>query len=78
MHAQHGYAAVHDFTSPVGHDIGDGTAAALVYLAELAGLPGDVGIVENLADLRYEFGVGIVAAGLTPGTGVLADADAIA
>ena len=52
MHAEHRYAAVDDVTTPVGHNIGDRSAAALVHLAELAGLPRHAGGIENLPDFR--------------------------
>ena len=74
----HGYAAVDDVAAPVGHDIGDGAAAALVDLAQLADLPGDVGVVEYTAHLGQKFGVGVVAAGLAAGARVFAQADAVA
>lgn len=74
----HGYAAVDDVTAPVGHDVGDGTAAALVDLAQFPDLPGNFFFVEDAADLGHEFGVGIVAAGLAAGAGVFAQADTVA
>ena len=74
----HGYAAVDDVTAPVGHDVGDGTAAALVDLAKFPDLPGNFFFVEDAADLGHEFGVGIVAAGLAAGAGVFAQADTVA
>ena len=55
---------------PVGHDVGDGSAAALVDFTEFADLPGDIVFVEDAADLGHEFGISIVAAAFSAGAGV--------
>ena len=39
MHAQHGGSAVNDFAAPISHHEGNGSAAALVHLAQFANLP---------------------------------------
>ena len=74
----HGNAAVDDVAAPVGHDVGDGSAATLVDFTEFADLPGHFVFVEDAANLSHEFGIGIVAAALTAGAGVFAQADAVA
>ena len=74
----HGYAAVDDVAAPVGHDVGDGATAALVDFTQFPDLPGNFFFVEDAADFRHKFGVGVVAACLAAGTGVFAQADAVA
>lgn len=74
----HGDAAVDDVAAPVGHNLGDGSAAALVDFTEFADLPGDIVFVEDAADLGHEFGISIVAAAFSAGAGVFAQADAVA
>ena len=51
----------------------NGTAAALVDLTELGGLPDDAVCIKNVADIACEFSGGIVGAGFTLRTGVLGD-----
>ena len=74
----HSYTAVDDVAAPVGHDVGEGTTAALVDFAQFPDLPGIFFFVEDATYLGHEFGVSVVAACLAAGTGVFAQADAVA
>ena len=78
MHGEHGGAAVYHFCAPVRHHEGDGAAAALINLAELADLPADTGFIENGTDLLQEFRIRIIAAGLAASAAILGEIDAIA
>ena len=77
MHAQHGDACVDGIDVAVGHILGHGAAAAGVDLAHLADLPHHAGLVQHAADIGHGLGPGIGGAALTPGAGVLADAQAV-
>ena len=77
MHTQHGDACVDGVDVAVGHILGHGAAAAHVDLAHLANLPHHAGLVQHAADIGHGLGPGIGGAALTPGTGILADAQAV-
>lgn len=74
VHGENGYAAVDDFHAVQSADIGDGAAAALIYLAQLGGLIVDIVPVKKIPQTADVFGVGIVAAALAPGAGIFVEA----
>ena len=76
MHIVQRHAAVDDLHAIVGQDIGDGSASALIDLAQLAGLIAYVFLFHDRAQLRDIFRVGVVAAALSAGAGVLVEDDA--
>ena len=78
MHGEDRHAAVDDVHAVEGADVGDGSAAAHVNLAQLGSLPGDVALFHDAAQAGDEFGVGIVGAGLAPAAGKLVVAHAAA
>lgn len=60
MHGQDGNTGVDDVHAVLGHDVGDGAAAARVDTAELAGLEVHAGLVHDVADEGHVLGVGVV------------------
>ena len=71
MHVQDRHAGIHYVHAVQSADIGDGSAAAHIDLAKLSGLERHVRVIHDLADPGEIFRVGIVAAGLSSGSGVL-------
>ena len=59
MHRKKRSAAVYDLHAKDGQKLGNRAAAALIYLAQFAGLPDDPVFVEELSDLGQVFGIGI-------------------
>ena len=51
VHVQHGDAAVYDFHAQISQDIGDRSAAALVYFAEFGCLPDNALSVEQVPEI---------------------------
>ena len=66
MHVEYGYAAVDDLHAVVAHDVGDGSAAACIYLAQLDNLELNIGIVHYFAKSADVFSIGIIGAALAP------------
>ena len=56
---------------------GNGAAAALIYLAQLAGLPANMLGIQNTAGEAHHLSGGVIGAGLAAGTGVLGHHDAV-
>ena len=77
MHAQHRDAGIDGVNVPVGHEHGDGAAAALVHLAQLAQLPDHFLLRKEPAQIGHQLGRRVTGAGLAPGAGELADAHAV-
>ena len=77
MHGEDGNARIEGIDVALGHELGDGAAAARVGLAKLGHLPDDALVVEELADLADDLGRGVGRAALAAGAGVFAEADAI-
>ena len=78
MHVQDGYAAVHDVHAVEGGDVGDGSAAAGIDLAQLSGLEDNAAVIHDAADPAEVLGVGIVGAGFSAGAGELVEDQAVA
>ena len=76
MHGQDGNAGVDDVHAVLGHDVGDGAAAARVDATELAGLEVHTGLVHDVADEGHVLGVGVVGAALAAAARVLVEAQA--
>ena len=76
MHGQDGNAGVDDVHAVLGHDVGDGAAAARVDAAELAGLEVYACLVHDVADEGHVLGVGVVGATLAATARVLVEAQA--
>lgn len=74
----HGDAAVDDVAAPVGHDVGDGSAAALVDFTEFADLPGTSFSLKMRRILDMNSALASFAAAFSAGAGVFAQADAVA
>ncbi len=77
VHAQHGDACVDGVDIAVSHELGDGTAAALVHLAQLAQLPDHFLLCKEPAQIGHQLGGSVTGAGLATGAGELADAHAV-
>ena len=60
MHGQDGNAGVDDVHTVLGHDVGDGAAAACIDATELAGLEVHARLVHDVADEGNVLGVGVV------------------
>ena len=76
MHGQDGNAGVDDVHAVLGHDVGDGAAAARVDAAELAGLEVNARLVHDVADEGHVLGVGVVGAALAAAARVFVKAQA--
>ena len=64
--------------APISHHEGNGSAAALVHLAQFANLPRYTAIIKDLTDFLDEFAVGVIAAGFTASPRVFGQGKAIA
>ena len=71
MHGDHGNAQIHGLDVVLGDELGHGAAAALIGLAQLAGLPDHAVLGHDPSHPRHELGGGIVGAALTAVTRVL-------
>ena len=71
MHTQYRNTAIHCVNITVCHEHGNGSAAALVYLTQLTGLPDDTILVECIPHLCHQLCCGIRGTGLAAGTGIL-------
>ena len=76
MHGQDGNAGVDDVHTVLGHDVGDGAAAARVDATELTGLEVHAGLVHDVADEGHVLGIGVVGAALAAAARVLVKAQA--
>ena len=76
MHGQDGHAGVDDVHAVLGHDVGDGAAAARIDAAEFAGLEVHAGLVHDVADKRHVLGIGVVGTALAAAARVLVKAQA--
>ena len=77
VHREDGHAHIDHFNAKICDIFCDGSSAALVDLAELAGLPHDLLAVEESADLCDELRVCVVCRALAPCAGVFGDDDAL-
>ena len=77
MHGEHRNAYVHYVHVQVGHILGNSSAAAQIHAAQLAGLPQDVVVVQQVPNLAHELGGSIRGAALAAGAGVLDNAYAL-
>ena len=77
MHGQHRDAGIDGLDVAVCHVTGDRAAAALVDLAELAGLPDDVVLRKDAAHIAHDLSGCVGAAGLAARAGILEDAGAV-
>lgn len=59
-----GNAGVDDVHAILGHDVGNGAAAARVDATELTGLEVHAGLVHDVADEGHVLGIGVVGAAL--------------
>ena len=65
MHGQDRHAQIHGVHIHSGHEFGDGSAAARVHRAQLAGLPVNALRVHDSDHLGHGLGAGVVGAGLS-------------
>ena len=75
MHREHRHADIDNIDAEMRNILCDRSAAALVDLAELAYLPDDVVLIEELSELADKLRVGVRCVGLAARTGVLRDND---
>ena len=73
MHIQNRHAQIHHIHAVSRSDIGDGSAASHIDLAQLRGLILDIVRVKGPAQASQKFRAGVVGAALSSGTGVFAD-----
>ena len=77
MHCDNGHSGVDGVDAAVGHIGRHGAAAALVHLAQLAGLPDNPVLGENLSDSAYHLGGGVAGAGFSAAAGKFAYAKTV-
>lgn len=65
-----------DVHAILGHDVGNGAAAARVDATELTGLEVHAGLVHDVADEGHVLGIGVVGAALAAAARVLVKAQA--
>ncbi len=73
MHGKHRHADVHRVHIELGDEHGHRAAAPLVHLAQLAGLPGDVGPLQDSPHKGHKLRRGVVGGGFSPGAGVFGE-----
>ena len=66
MHVLHSDTAVDDFHTVVCQNVGNGAAAAFIYLAQFRSLVGYVFVIQNVSQLGDVFRIGVVGTGFTP------------
>lgn len=78
MHIMQSHTAVDHFHAIVGKDIGDGSAASLIDLAQFTGLVFDISFFHDGAQLSQIFRIRIIASAFSSGTGIFIEDDAFA
>ena len=78
MHGKHRNAGVDNVHAVLRRDVGDGSAATCIYLAQLGGLERDIGVVHHAAHVGHVFRARIVRAALAARTRVLVEHQALA
>jgi len=74
VHGKERYTAVDDLHAVKSHHIGDGAATAQIHPTQLAGMIADPGFVQDAAQLRDVFRIGIIGAGFPSGAGEFVEA----